>query len=435
MRRGVKRAQPGFLAAGLLAQALLGGCTSPPVARHEPAVLLPLTQRGRVEVVVAPDTEPPGAQDETGRPPYRALSADECQCLAANSAEVANVLQANRQGGQHDAHHPSLASTSERERLYDTVSGYAAEEVRNRRAGDALEAYYRLAEAEGRADLIREALSELQAVIDRARDLQKRGVVGPEVAEAALRRWTQSRGDQVEVDVVIDQLNGQLKTIDNLASDAESDYRIWPTDPLLVPDEDPDPVGCVAKGLARRADLNLLRALGAGLDARTLPVANQALSTVSTLLGGPAGGCKWLTDLAAAVLPCLKNEAVETVRGQVNALAQARERQAVQEITTAARVVAARRAEVALASLRAELSGRKVKDLEERLNKGENVRTELTTARLDAIKDRGDQVHSAADFMVAFTRLKQAMGLLSVCPTPHSPRSQAASPETPPAPG
>jgi outer membrane protein TolC len=363
---------------------------------------------------------------------YRALSAEECQCLAVRNAETANVLQEEHQGQQHNADHLHATSTAERQRFYETVTGFAGEEVRNRRAGDALEAYYRLAEAEGRADLLRDALAELQAVIDRARDLQKRGVLGPEAAEAALRRWAESRGDQVELDVNIDQLNGQLKAMDGLASDVEPDYRIWPTDPLLVTGEDPDPKRSVAEGLARRPDLNLLRALAAGLDARTLPAATQALSTVSPLLGGPAGGCKWLTDLAADILPCVKNGAVETLRGQVDALLQARERQAAQEIATAARLVAARRVQARLASQRAELAGRKVKDLEERLSKGENVRTELTTARLDALKDRGDEVHAAANFMIACTRLKQAMGLLAVCPTPHSPVAPA---RTTPGPG
>jgi hypothetical protein len=392
---------------------------------REPGTLLPLTQRGRVEVRVVPDSEPPSAADEPHPSVYRALSADECQCLAVRNAEAANVLQAEREGQRHNANHRPVASSSERRHLYETVTGYAAEEVRNRRAGDALEAYYRLAEAEGRADLLREALTELQAAIDRARDLQKRGVVGPGAAEAATRRWAESRGDQVELDVLIDQLNGQLKGMDSLAWDVEPDYRIWPTDPLLVTGEDPDPARSVAEGLARRADLNLLRALESGLDARTLPVTTQALGTVSQLLGGPAGGCKWLTDLAADILPCVKNGAVETARGQVDALLQARERQAAQEVTTAARLVAARRVEAGLTSLRAKLAGRKVKDLEERLSKGENVRTELTTARLDALKDRGDQVHAAANFMVACARLKQAMGLLTECPAPHSPGAPA----------
>jgi hypothetical protein len=363
---------------------------------------------------------------------YRALSAEESQCLAVRNAEVANVLEEARRGQRHNANHPSVASGSERRGLYETVTGYAAEEVRNRKAGDALEAYYRLAEAEGRADLLREALTELQATIDRARDLQKRGVLGPGAAEAAVREWAKSRGDQVELDVRIDLLNGQLKGMDGLAGEVEPDYRIWPTDPLLVTGEDPDPGSCVAKGLVLRADLNLLRALAAALDARTLPVANQALSTVSTLLGGPAGGCKGLKDLAAHLLPCLKNGAVETARRQVGELFQARERQAAQEIATAARLVAARRVQAGLASLRAELAGRKVKDLEERLHKGYDVRTELATARLDALKDRGDLVHAAADFMVARARLKEAMGLLAVCPAPHSP---AAHPGTPPGPG
>jgi hypothetical protein len=390
-----------------------------------------LTQRGQVEVRVARDGEPPSTPAELHPPAYRALSAEECQCLAVRNAEAANVLQEQLQGQRHNADHADFAYFAGRRRLYETVTGYAAEEVRNRRAGDALEAYYRLAEAEGRADLLREALTELQAVIDRARDLHKRGVLGPEVAEAALRRWAESRGDQVELDVLIDQLNGQLKAMDGLACDIAPDYRVWPTDPLVVTGEDPDPGHCVAEGLARRPDLNLLRALQAGLDARTLPVATQALSTVSPLLGGPAGGCKCLTGLAAGILLCLKNGAVETARGQVDALLQARERQAAQEITTAARLVAARRVEAWLASLRAELAGRKVKDLEERLSKGENVRTELTTARLDALKDRGDQVHAAANFMVASARLKQAMGLLAECPAPHSPAAR----ETRPGPG
>jgi hypothetical protein len=432
MRRAVKRGWPSFLAASFLAQGLLAGCSSPHATHHEPSVLLPSIERGRVEVVAAPTAEPPDTLAEPRRPAYRALSADECQCLAAYSAEAANVLQAGGHDGKHEAHHPRITSDSQRQHLYEAVTGYAAEEVRNRRAGDALEAYYRLAEAEGRADLLREALTELQAVVDRARDLQKRGVVGPEVAEAALRKWAESRGDEVELDANIDQLNGQLKGMDSLASDVKPDYRIWPSDPLLVAGEDPDPSRCVADGLTLRPDLNLLRALGAGLDARTLPVATQALSTVSSLLGGPAGGCKCLTELAASILPCLKNGAVETAHGQIDALMQARERQATQEITTAARLVAARRVEAGLVSLRAELAGRKVKDLEERLNKGENVRTELTTARLDALKDRGDRVHAAANFMIAWARLKQAMGLLAVCPTPHLPVAPA---RTTPGPG
>jgi outer membrane protein TolC len=348
------------------------------------------------------------------------------------NAEVANVLQAERYGEQHKPNHSLVTSNSERRRFYESVTGYAAEEVRNRKAGDALEAYYRLAEAEGRADLLREALAELQAVIDRARDLQKRGVLGPEAAEAAMRRWAESRGDQVELDVLIDQLNGQLKGIDNLASDVAPDYRIWPTDALLVTGEDPDPGRCVDEGLVRRADLNLLRFLGADLNGRTLPVATQALGTVSSLLGGPAGGCKCLTDLAGGILPHLKNGAVETARGQIDTLLQARQRQAAQEIATAARLVAARHVEAGLASQRTELAARKVKDLEERLNKGENVRTELTAARLDALKDRGDRVHAAANFMVAYARLRQAMGLLPVCPAPHSP---AAAPGKLPGPG
>jgi hypothetical protein len=161
-----------------------------------------LTQRGRVEVRVVTDGELPSAPAEVHPPVYCALSAEECQCLAVRNAEVANVLQLQeeRPGQRHNANHPPVASSSERRDLYETVTGYAAEKVRNRKAGDALEAYYRLAEAEGRADLLREALTELQAVIDRARDLQKRGVLGPEAAEAALRRWAKSRGDQVELD-------------------------------------------------------------------------------------------------------------------------------------------------------------------------------------------------------------------------------------------
>jgi hypothetical protein len=425
MKHPAKRDWARVLAVGVLAQALLGGCASPPLAHHQPAVLLPATPRGRVEVQVVPAGEPPSAPAELHPPVYRALSAEQCQCLAVRNAEVANVLEEERQDQRHNANHPLGSSRSERRPLYEDVTGYAAEEVRNRKAGDALEAYYRLAEAEGRADLIREALTELRSVIDRARDLHKRGVLGPEAAEAALRKWAESRGDQVEVDVVIDQLNGQLKGIDNLACDVAPDYRIWPTDPLQVTGEDPDPGHCVEEGLVHRADLNLLRTLAAELDARTLPVATQALGSVSSLLGGPAGGCKWLTDLAAGLLPSLKNGAVATARGQVDALLQARERQAAQEIATAARLVAARRVEAGLTALRAELAGRKTKDLEERLNKGENVRTELTTARLDALKDRGDQVHAAANFMIACTRLKQAMGLLAACPTPHSPVAPA----------
>jgi hypothetical protein len=386
---------------------------------------MPMIQRGQIEVRMGPDSDLSRVSSEPQPPVYRALSAEECQCLAVRNAEAANMLAQGRQEQPHGSHHLLLKSSSERRSIYETITGYADDELRNRRAGEALEAYYRLAEAEGRADLLRAGLAELQAVMDRARDLQKRGVVGPEAAEAAQRKWAESRGDQVELDLLIDQLNGQLKAMDNLASDTEPDYRIWPTEPLVVAGEDPDPKRCLAEGLVRRADLNLLRALAAKLDAGTQPVAIQALSTISPLIGGPSGGCKCLSELAMALLPCLKNGAVQTAREQVDTLLEARERQARQEIITAARLVASRRAEARLASLRVDLAGRKVKDLEARSNKGLDVRTELTTARLDALKDRGDQAHAAANFMLAWVRLKQAMGLLAVCLPPHSPAALA----------
>ena len=77
MQRTVRQGWPGFLAVGCLAQVLLNGCACPLGAPREPAILLPLTQRGRVEVQVVPEGEPPSAPAEPHPPVYRALSAEE----------------------------------------------------------------------------------------------------------------------------------------------------------------------------------------------------------------------------------------------------------------------------------------------------------------------------------------------------------------------
>ena len=210
-----------------------------------------------------------------GRTEYRQLTPAECRTLAIRNAPFANDLDSH----PGNASHPPFHKRSETTRL---ARGYAADELRNRSAADALEEYYKLAVAEGQFDLAvtGHGLLEKQfAAADKAvkEGLKDRGDVN------AIRRQilgTQAQAAKLEAGIVA--MNASLAA--RLGLDGANPSSLWPTNALSASADAVEIESAVSTAMQYRPDLNLLRVLlcdegnGGSLATAVLTAANPLLA-------------------------------------------------------------------------------------------------------------------------------------------------------------
>jgi hypothetical protein len=338
---------------------------------------------------------------------YQGLTEADCPCLAARASTLGNLLdqkaQASSQKKFNCQHRADKASELPR-----TVLEHAAEEARNRSAGEALEAFYRLVEAEGRLPLLLLGLKEVNDSLKRAEELQAKGLRPPVEIAVIRKELIDLRSDEVNLRIAILQLNAKLKVLLGLSC---GDYSLWPLADLKVVREVPDIDEAVEYGLHHRPDLALLEALAAGLDAHSLTLASQALGGLNPLLGEPSSSC------LASLLACLAGGKIQSAKQLVQTLLADRKRQATEEIRQAVGLVAYRVQLVILARQKVENEEGRIKELEEKKAKGLEAEGELSTARLNLYKAQGEQVREVVAWKIARAQLRQAQGrLLEECP-------------------
>jgi hypothetical protein len=393
-------ARVGLLLAAALAA--LVGChphdLAPPVRTVAPQ--LALTTRGVIDPDVSALAAGPAAIPP--RPlQYRRLTVAECRALAIKNAPLADDLD------NHPANdsllpqlfhkHADLANLS---RL---VRGYSADEIRNRSAADALEDYYKLAAAEGQFDLTLEAHTVLDKQHSAAQKAINEGLKDRGDVNAIRRQMLEIDGQTAKLEAGVVALNASLAARLNL--DLADPAPLWPAEALRVSDNVIEVEQAVAAAMLYRPDLNLLRTLAS--DEHSTALTNAVLSGVNPLLGS--------ANPFSALLAMMKLEparAESKTRQQLQGLLSSRERQAEAEVRAAvATLRGARGAAAAKAAEVRNLSAR-VAELEKRDSAGQQVTAELTTARIDLLKARGELVQAVADWHIADVKLRQAMGLL-----------------------
>jgi hypothetical protein len=170
------------------------------------------------------------------------------------------------------------------------VRHFAALELRNKAAADALDRFFQLADVEARSALVREAFPLLDDLRDRAVRAKAEGVRFP-FDPAELERQRSQVASQLEQA----EAGGRLLNIDlkhrlAIPTDAAGD-ALWPTGDFAIDPTPADAEAAAAAAVANRAELRGLRALHAGLTAETLDDAREALRAANPLLGlrGVAG--------------------------------------------------------------------------------------------------------------------------------------------------
>lgn len=372
--------------------ALLVGCShGGPHVPHYDAPHLPLVGRGAIE----PDLR--GLPEQLAPVPpagaYQALTPAEAQCLAVRANSTAKLL---------DLKQRVIPSRGQRANLGSKLLLEAAAEARNQAAGEALEAYYQLVEAEGRLDLLTLSLREINDSLVRAEELLAKGLRPPTEPLAIRTVLTTLSVEEGSLRVAITQLNGKLKAQLALCGDAP----IWPLAPLQV---GPD-AGCVEdaieQGLQHRPEVATLRLLGEHLSLHTVGLAQETLAAVNPALGPPSPMAQLLL---VVVMP---GRSLATVREQIATLRADTERQVAEEIRTRFRTVEQRLQNVHAAQRKTKLEEEQLAALEEKQAKGINVENDLSTNRLSVWKARGERLHEVVAWEIARVQLRQAQGLL-----------------------
>jgi outer membrane protein TolC len=344
----------------------------------------------------------------------------ECQGCAIQASPLGQMLQAESTARSKEGLLACLDGSPSRKRaaLSQAIMTHSADELRNRAAATALEAYFRLAEAEGRADLLRTSQTVVDEMVATADELEKKGLPSPGDVADLRRRQNDVRADGARVRIAIQQLNAQLRAL--LGLPCGEPCLLWPADPLRVTPMALDARACVAAGLARRPDLNLLRAVAHGLDKDTLSAVRQMLGGLNAMLGAPAEGPCGLGKLVKCATQCLSGQEVETVRHEVTLLLTERERQATEEIRQAVHEVDARYELVLLMRERVRIAEKKVAELEEKKANGLPVGSDLQTARLEVHKAAEKRLNEVVNWHVARTQLERTMGWLLLGLTPQA---------------
>ena len=294
--------------------ALLAGCVSSgpagPSYRHDQVRPSPVGELvGSRPVLPSPDVTALASYQTPadGLPPsgsYRVLKAFDAQCAAAAHCPLANALAEESRivASQAGMLHASQRSANVRRQAL----AYRAADERNHAAGQALEVFYLLAEAEANRDVLARSKAQVDAMLDEVRDLQSRGIRVEKGAAEFRRQQLELLDRQAELRSPWPKPTAACGN--SWASSSEETTPIWPEADWKVTVEPIDANAAVSDGLCRRADLNLLRMMiqcsrcrllgrrpleslgdhrhGRGSRGRCLPVARRSRATRSAVVAG-----------------------------------------------------------------------------------------------------------------------------------------------------
>jgi outer membrane protein TolC len=330
---------------------------------------------------------------------------------------VGNLLDQKAQASSATGHKCLLGASRDESSV---VLHLAADEARNHSAGEAMESFYHLVEADGRLSLVLLGQKEVNESVQRAEEMQAKGLHLPVELAVIRKQFADLRNDEVNLRIAILQLNARLKYLLGLPC---GDYSLWPLVDLKVLPEVVDVCEAVDYGLHHRPDLALLGTLAYNVDAHSMAVANQALAAVNPLLSeAPTSACY------ALLHPCITSDKIESTQQRAQALLADRNRQATEEIRQAVGQMAYRVQLVILARQKVEIEELRIKELEEKKAKGLDVEGDLSTARLNLYKAQGEELRETVNWKIARSQLLQAQGRLLAEPELIEKPSPAGTP-------
>jgi outer membrane protein TolC len=396
--------------------ALSAGCgrhadTQPPPVRHSPAVALPVMVRPFVDP--DPEVVPAGDLSLPPRlPQARQLTANECRRLAVANTPFAADLDAHPDNKPVSIHRwcPPTEKAKAAARLSAVARGHAADELRNRAAGEALEQFFQLAQSEWQVELIRRGQDELRGQLAEADKAIAAGLQDRAGVDALRGQLLALEAQAAQVEANMGALNISLRARLGVASN--DTLPIWPDDPLAIRAEVVDPEQAVRTGLFYRPDLNLLRSLLSAEGAEGAEVQKAVLASVNPLLRSEQGGTSGPFAPLLGLLSGKKERVAGYARRQIESALANRERLAEAEIRAAAASVAGHRAAAGARAAEVRLLNATIAELGRKQAGGASAAAELAKAKLDLLKAKGELLKAQAEWNGAEGKLRQTMGLL-----------------------
>lgn len=342
---------------------------------------------------------------------YRALSPEQCQCLAVKASSEGNSLASERRALTATA---SPHGLSDDERLKIQVVWASELEARNHSAADALTAYYHLAQAEANQPLLARSLEELDEALANVARLRRHGMQLP-FDDGELKRQRLAMIDkQLKSTSDIDRLNAQLVQLLGLNTQ-EVRPRLWPTADLTVVVAPIDIDLAVAVGVAARPELKLLLTMRRSLKAKNVAITRDVVGGAGALIGSQ-GKFTGLVSLLAVgeflgqrranrlELPTRQRQLADYYdrrRREVTAQIQ----QAVLEVESSLRRTAVAKGTVL--AWRAQID-----ELGEKSRIDEATFLDMTRARLHRLEAESDEIEQVIAWKVAQAKVKEAQGML-----------------------
>jgi outer membrane protein TolC len=380
-----------------------------------------VVQRARIEPSVRV-----AAASVSAKPPeraYWAMTPREAQCRAADKSGTADMMEKEYQALDSQNCLNCLTRNSKSTATKKTMLRHASVEARNVAAGTALELYYRLAELEAKTDLLRDGLVIVADALAELEKLKEQGLkVPPELAQLQ-KQQLQLAGDLTRAQLGIQQINGELARLLNWHELGLTGY-LWPVDSFKVAETHDDPEAAVAVGMARRAQLTLIRAVGADVNVKTLPAMMLLLRSYNGFLG--MGRSESFVSFMGPGITSAKRDETDKRRQQMDDLLREQEFVVAQEIRQAIHTVGAKASLIALAQSKIKLDQDKLSDVANKKKRGLASVLDVSAQRWVLDQSKGELIQEVMAWHTAQAKLRQAQGLLAAdCGyTPENPWSR-----------
>jgi outer membrane protein TolC len=295
--------------------------------------------------------------------------------------------------------------------LRRTILFFAAQDDRNRSAGQALQMFFKAAELEAQIGLLQLAHDDLIGAIKKSDEMTKKGLRLPTDPSTLRRQLLDTDAELTRARAGLVEVNGRLKELIG-ATDLCPDDWIWPVIEVPVTFEGVDADAAVRLALEKRPELNLLREICGNLDAQTLPVVREYLHGISGLMAASSGPTKHIVATMVALKAILSGNSERSTREkQIADLLADRERAVAEEVRRSVADLHAKARLVALSRERVLSADERRRDAEQKAERAGGSFLEVLTARLDWYKARNQLTTDVMAWHTARARVREAQGL------------------------
>jgi hypothetical protein len=350
----------------------------------------------------------------TADAPYRILTEEQAQCLASANSSKANFL--DQQARELEQKRTSLGERllhleADRALRVEVLRSLALED-RNQTAGGTLKYYFRLVEAEVKADLARRSIALMQPSLAELQRMRDGGLKVPTEMDGLESQELQLKADLVRLEAGINSLNDSIAQLLCMPGCCCRAWRFLPTAELGIQPTVPDVKVAMDVAHHFRPALLLNDKIQREANSSTPGAVRMVLTSaygVASPGGNEHGGLPHkLLDTAIQLI----HHESKSPTDSLDALGRQTERQVEDEVCQALNELQRQVQLISVTRSRLIRHQQRLAEQESKLAQGLTAPLALLSPRLEAIRLEADLVQEVTGWHIARVKLKQAQGLL-----------------------